>query len=167
MQGRFQKRCDESLRGPKIFIVGVQMSSISSSTHDGFEDIPFHKADHRKHSDMHACIKLLKVFLVLWVLWMAFGVALHYKEFLTVAGSDYWSKAQMQDRARNECLRSAEKSPGECESITVDYVTEMQVGIMMWVFEKAFVQAPAVAIALVMFLFAIAVGVKRLLFRSS
>ena len=73
----------------------------------------------------------------------------------------------MQDRARNECLRSAEKSPGECESITVDYVTEMQVGIMMWVFEKAFVQAPAVAIALVMFLFAIAVGVKRLLFRSS
>ncbi len=49
----------------------------------------------------------------------------------------------------------------------MDYVTEMQVGIMMWVFEKAFVQAPAVAIALVMFLFAIAVGVKRLLFRSS
>ena len=71
----------------------------------------------------------------------------------------------MQERARTACLRIPASNPADCESIRVDYVTEDLVDIMMWVFEKMYVQAPAVAISLSMTLVIFIMGLKRLLFR--
>ncbi|MFN5511972.1 MAG: hypothetical protein ACK49H_11985 [Burkholderiales bacterium] len=71
----------------------------------------------------------------------------------------------MQERARTECLRIPASNPGDCVSIRVDYVTEDLVDIMMWVFEKLYIQAPAVAISLFMTLVIFIMGLKRLLFR--
>ena len=114
---------------------------------------------------MRAIKKIFKGLMVLWALWLAFGVSWHHRELLTYAGSDYWSQPRMQERARTACLRIPASNPADCEAIRVDYVTEDLVDIMMWVFEKMYIQAPAVAISLFMTLMIFIVGLKRLLFR--
>ena len=90
---------------------------------------------------------LIRLYLVLWGLWIAFGVATNYREITTYLGYDRWTIQKATERADEFRLANCDgKSTRlECWPGLLDpneYVTENQVELNVWMFKLAMLKAP-------------------------
>jgi hypothetical protein len=94
---------------------------------------------------------LIRLYLVLWSLWLCFGVATNYKELATYLGYEKWTVAKATERA--EEYRKSKCKDDEASRLDIncvypgsfspdEYVTESQVELTVWMFKMAMLKAP-------------------------
>ena len=94
---------------------------------------------------------LIRLYLVLWGLLIAFSVATNYKELATYVGYERWTLEKAFERAeayvKSKC-KEDELSKLDMKCIypgavfSDDYVTDAQVEITIWMFKNAIFKAP-------------------------
>jgi hypothetical protein len=105
---------------------------------------------------------LIRLYLVLWSLWLCFGVATNYKELATYLGYDRWTVAKAIERAeeyRKSNCKEDEKSRLDISCLYPgglspdEFVTESQVELTVWMFKVAMLKAPLFFFVLVVILY--------------
>lgn len=94
---------------------------------------------------------LIRLYLVLWGLWIVFGVATNHKEIATYLGYQRWTLEKATERA--EEYKKSKCKDDEASKLDINcaypgllssdaYVTESQVELTVWMFKMAMLKAP-------------------------
>ena len=97
---------------------------------------------------------LMRIFIVIWLMWIAFGISSHYKELATYIGYERWTELGVTKES-NEICENAKKIKIDdinCYSIP-EFITIQHADYIFREFSKIFVIMPLLLILLMSILF--------------
>lgn len=98
---------------------------------------------------------LFKGYLVIWLLWLIFGIATNYKELATFLGYQKWTEFSIKNAVKINCenIKINIIEYEKCLLNHEDYVTNFDANFSVFIIKQAFIMAPLILLVLIILIF--------------